>query len=133
ITDPEQLQGFNQLLAKDKESLKNLFKSKFATKAMCFCGKEAVEYVTKKEGLNKGRKFYSCGESRCYFFQWIDEPKQANEENKKESETQSSKESIEKCSCGIEAIEKPTKKEGPNKGRKYYSCKKESPQRCNFF
>jgi hypothetical protein len=39
----------------------------------CYCGIEAVERVTKKEGPNNGRKFYSCVRRQCNFFQWTDQ------------------------------------------------------------
>lgn len=42
----------------------------------CRCGIEAVERITKKEGPNNGRKFYSCVQRQCNFFQWKDQLQQ---------------------------------------------------------
>ncbi|CAL8097451.1 unnamed protein product [Orchesella dallaii] len=42
----------------------------------CQCNKPAASYTVKKEGVNKGRKFFGCAipygaqEERCGFFQW---------------------------------------------------------------
>ncbi|ODN03898.1 DNA topoisomerase 3-alpha [Orchesella cincta] len=42
----------------------------------CRCSKPAVSYTVRKEGINKGRKFFGCAvpfgaqEERCDFFQW---------------------------------------------------------------
>ena len=47
-----------------------------ATGPICQCGKATVQLTVKKEGANKGRKFWKCAQfSRgCRFFQWIDPP-----------------------------------------------------------
>ncbi|MFH4976798.1 hypothetical protein AB6A40_003507 [Gnathostoma spinigerum] len=39
------------------------------------------------------------------------------------------------CHCGINAAQKTVIKEGPNKGRKFWTCSKpmSDPQRCTFF
>lgn len=44
--------------------------------ALCRCGKQPVRRTVKKEGKNKGRKFYCCGEqqgSQCGTFTWEEE------------------------------------------------------------
>jgi hypothetical protein len=37
------------------------------------------------------------------------------------------------CFCGLPAIERVARKEGPNQGRRFVSCPKASVSRCNFF
>lgn len=37
------------------------------------------------------------------------------------------------CYCGLPAIERVARKEGPNQGRRFCSCPKASVSRCNFF
>jgi hypothetical protein len=39
----------------------------------CICGIEAHSGFSKKENINKGRKYFSCGQSekkKCEFFKW---------------------------------------------------------------
>lgn len=38
----------------------------------CGCGKASVRRTVKKEGKNKGKRFYTCASSSCRFFEWID-------------------------------------------------------------
>jgi len=46
----------------------------------CHCGADAKELTVKKDGPNKGRPFYRCGnqENNCNFFAWKDETAQTN-------------------------------------------------------
>ena len=42
-------------------------------KAMC-CNVDAASRITQKEGPNKGRQFYTCGNDRkCNYFEWADQ------------------------------------------------------------
>lgn len=41
-----------------------------SSQLLCQCGSEATSFVSKKEGPNQGRRFWTCGERRCKFFQW---------------------------------------------------------------
>lgn len=36
----------------------------------CKCGTNAVLLAVKKEGPNKGKKFYTCNTKTCDFFSW---------------------------------------------------------------
>ena len=38
-----------------------------------------------------------------------------------------------KCRCGIQACERTTVKEGPNKGRRFWSCTNTGSAKCDFF
>lgn len=42
----------------------------------CLCNQDAVMKTVVKEGPNKGRKFWKCGqgEGACQFWEWDDEP-----------------------------------------------------------
>lgn len=38
-----------------------------------------------------------------------------------------------KCSCNLDATERTVKKQGPNNGRKFFTCSKPWDERCRFF
>jgi len=38
----------------------------------CQCNIEAVQFTVKKDGPNKGRKFYTCKTKQCKYFEWSD-------------------------------------------------------------
>lgn len=38
----------------------------------CQCGVEAAQFTVKKDGPNKGRKFYTCKTRTCKYFEWVD-------------------------------------------------------------
>jgi hypothetical protein len=42
---------------------------------------------------------------------------------------------LEKCNCGIDAVEKTVRKEGSNCGKQFLACSKaqDDSTRCNFF
>jgi hypothetical protein len=51
--------------------------------ALCFCGAVATERTVKKDNSNKGRVFLCCSKNlgdptKCRFFQWADEDKNAS-------------------------------------------------------
>ena len=37
------------------------------------------------------------------------------------------------CGCGLQAIQRTVQKEGPNKGRQFYTCSKPREEQCGFF
>lgn len=86
-----------------------------------------VEREVNREGPNKGRKFFVCSLSQseqCNFFAWA-------------SDMQSSTNpgvSI-KCTGHDEpCVERTVRKEGPNKGRAFYSCRRgQAEGSCGFF
>ena len=92
----------------------------------CPCGLLAKPLVVKKDSPNKGRKYYTCPNHKateCGFFQWADGD-QFNTE-------QSSQRIV--CRCKIYAKFLTVKKEGPNKGREFYTCPRSQGYRCDFF
>ena len=36
----------------------------------CKCGQPSKKLTVKKDGVNKGRQFYTCIEKQCEFFKW---------------------------------------------------------------
>ncbi|GMF10670.1 unnamed protein product [Phytophthora lilii] len=84
-----------------------------------------VEREVSREGPNKGRMFYVCplpqGE-QCNFFAWV-------------SDFNPSDGPVVKCAGHNEpCVERTVRKEGPNKGRQFYSCRRsQTDNSCGFF
>lgn len=126
----------------------------------CDCGIPAAERTVTKETANKGRKFWTCGNSQtCEFFQWYDGPSGSSTSNfASTSRSASSNGTLptvpskrpfssvsaganggvgaggeRRCQCDLTAVLKETAT-GANKGRKYWSCPNQSRQaQCRFF
>jgi hypothetical protein len=48
-------------------------KSKTENEAVqCYCKVPSARRVTKKEGSNQGREFYTCKSNDCSFFSWVE-------------------------------------------------------------
>nr|XP_973578.2 PREDICTED: DNA topoisomerase 3-alpha [Tribolium castaneum] len=95
---------------------------------VCACNLEAVQLTVRKDGPNKGRKFYKCKNQTCDFFLWAsDEPSNAN------TTINSQQQNDVKCKCDLPASRRTVSKEGPNKGRPFYCCPKPMGQGCGFF
>jgi hypothetical protein len=102
----------------------------------CHCGLPTKQLTTNKEGVNKGRQFYTCTkprESSCQYFQWADEPVRASTAVTSSSSSASFSSSAPSaanvanapnCLCGEKASCLKTMKEGENKGREFYACSK---------
>ncbi|KAL3895782.1 MAG: hypothetical protein SGCHY_004492 [Lobulomycetales sp.] len=94
---------------------------------VCDCNVPAALKTVRKEGPNEGRMFHSCGRSgACNFFQWQDEP----------PTTRTRGAALEvkdrTCACGLIAKKNTVFKEGPNKGKHFYSCVK-TAGKCKYF
>ncbi|XP_075151301.1 topoisomerase 3-alpha isoform X2 [Haematobia irritans] len=111
------------------------------------CHMPAKELSVKKDGPNKGRLFFVCSKSSpCKFFQWSDEIGPTHNENTSTITKMSTKvrdsnvdrwrsvgpEVTVNCNCNNPANKFTVRKEGPNKGRAFYSCAKRD-QSCGFF
>ena len=97
----------------------------------CNCNQDAVSKTVRKEGPNVGRIFYSCSKpegQRCSYFVFEDEAgnsiKSGQDRNPKRDDTI-------QCECKLFAKLETVFKDGPNKGRQFYSCVKSSG-RCGF-
>lgn len=137
----------------DEETIKQLKKNGL----MCNCGSATVLREVKKDGANKGRMFYACPNSydnKCDYFMWKDESdnkinKQSIriDENKTEYETKTNTdEPIQltdreikqqqkvglMCYCKLPSVSREVKKDGPNKGKMFYTCSKYD-NKCKYF
>lgn len=98
---------------------------------MCMCNQPAVQLTVRKEGPNKGKKFYKCAvgaqNNGCDFFLW------APETSNSTTAAVANNDAVIQCNCNQAATLRTVSKEGPNKGRQFYSCSKPMGQNCNFF
>lgn len=88
----------------------------------CNCGVPSRRVTAQKEGPNKGRSFYRCGDStkECGYFAWVDEPLRIAGPN---------------CDCNKPSVSRTVTKEGQNHGRTFFSCSlpQDDNSRCTFF
>ncbi|XP_054743082.1 DNA topoisomerase 3-alpha isoform X1 [Anastrepha obliqua] len=106
------------------------------------CHQQAKQCTVRKSGPNNGRLFYVCAKKNpCKFFQWADEASTASSitvtstsaENHPPTHSTSPLQSeFVKCNCGIPALTLIVRKEGPNKGRPFYTCSNREAS-CTFF
>uniref|UniRef100_H2Z243 DNA topoisomerase n=1 Tax=Ciona savignyi TaxID=51511 RepID=H2Z243_CIOSA len=89
---------------------------------MCNCSEMAVVLTVRREGPNTGRQFYKCSKQSggCDFFLWADD-------------RQSPLQIYLMCKCNIQAVQRTVQKDGPNKGRVFYTCDKPRAEQCGFF
>uniref|UniRef100_A0AAV1UJH4 DNA topoisomerase n=1 Tax=Peronospora matthiolae TaxID=2874970 RepID=A0AAV1UJH4_9STRA len=95
-----------------------------------------AERTVAKDGVNKGRQFYTCRRSQtdnsCGFFQWKDEVV----ETSGSSATQHAGilDTTPRCSGhSVTCVLRRTKKVGPNQNREFYSCSLEGTESCGYF
>ncbi|XP_041363021.1 DNA topoisomerase 3-alpha-like isoform X2 [Gigantopelta aegis] len=121
---------------------------------VCNCGTDAILLTVKKEGPNKGRQFYKCQKptgSGCSFFLWQDESGGKNNSSANNSSQRPvgvanprhvnipsgnnrlPSTDIPQCGCSQPAKSLTVQKDGPNKGRQFYTCSQPPDQRCRFF
>ncbi|KAI9290157.1 DNA topoisomerase [Umbelopsis sp. AD052] len=88
----------------------------------CNCGNPSRIATVQKEGPNKGRTFYRCGDGikDCGYFAWTDEPPRTAGPN---------------CDCNKPSVSRTVTKEGQNHGRTIFICAlpQDDNSRCNFF
>eukprot|EP00795_Rhopilema_esculentum_P009199 gene9199-16873_t len=113
---------------------------------VCDCENVALLLTVRKDGPNQGRQFYKCGnDNKCNFFLWADDgqtntgtrnagafPAQPNRPTASFSAGPDVGDQI-KCKCNMDAVSRTVSKDGPNKGRPFYSCSKPIGQSCGFF
>ncbi|XP_047360172.1 DNA topoisomerase 3-alpha isoform X1 [Vespa velutina] len=129
---------------------------------MCQCHQHAIQLTVRKDGPNQGRQFYKCAQpqgSGCNFFLWAsDRPQEENTTNRNQISNQSwmtqnrtqqpstssnstdwintsvsGTNNVIMCICNEPAKQLTVQKEGPNKGRPFYTCPKGRDSTCNFF
>lgn len=99
----------------------------------CNCGVGACERTVTKEGSNKGRLFHGCASKTCDFFAWKDgySSQMPNMTQRNPLDTQySTPGDSPVCDCGQACAERSVTKEGPNVGRKFFTC---LSKQCQFF
>ena len=104
-----------------------------SSEKMCECGQLAVTNTVKKDGPNKGRLFWTCSKpfgEKCNMFDWADDSTGAIPSQNSQSNNNSGDKS---CECGLAAITKTVKKDGPNKGRLFWTCSKPFEDKCDMF
>ncbi|EJU05529.1 prokaryotic type I DNA topoisomerase [Dacryopinax primogenitus] len=110
-----------------------------ATAVSCRCDVPAVERTVVKETSNKGRKFWTCpNDPSCGFFEWADQASGGSA-----SKTGASSRTIpakrthtvyaRRCKCDLTAVSRTVVKEGPNRGRIFWTCPNSENARCTFF
>eukprot|EP00929_Paragymnodinium_shiwhaense_P059633 TRINITY_DN29858_c0_g1_i4.p1 TRINITY_DN29858_c0_g1~~TRINITY_DN29858_c0_g1_i4.p1 ORF type:complete len:448 (-),score=84.70 TRINITY_DN29858_c0_g1_i4:96-1439(-) len=124
---------------------------------VCRCGKLTAEMKVRKEGPNHGRTFHGCVDGRCDFFAWADKAaapttsstsppveetqvaaasrvvnsQQAAPRAPAATATSGREDSTRQCRCGVAAVLRTVRKDGPNTNRRFWSC--DQPDRCQFF
>uniref|UniRef100_A0A1A9WUA1 DNA topoisomerase n=1 Tax=Glossina brevipalpis TaxID=37001 RepID=A0A1A9WUA1_9MUSC len=112
------------------------------------CRQPTKELTVKKDGPNKGRIFYVCSKSNsCKFFQWANESQQcesmvtnptSSSANLTDSNSSifnhSAADILSKINCHCQKLagSLTVRKEGPNKGRRFYACSNRDKS-CGFF
>lgn len=90
-----------------------------------------MQLTVRKEGPNKGRKFYKCAmgtqNGGCDFFLWTPDATTIAPPHHNRTAN------VIECNCNQAATLRTVSKDGPNKGRQFYSCAKPMGQNCNFF
>ncbi|CAL7941209.1 unnamed protein product [Xylocopa violacea] len=117
---------------------------------MCNCHENAIQLQVRKDGPNHGRLFYKCAKPQgtgCDFFLWAsDGPHQAPSNTTSRGSNRilapntsdgssthvssyggasTSHHTDIKCNCNEAAVRRIVQKDGPNKGRPFYTCPKE--------
>jgi hypothetical protein len=124
---------------------------------MCECELRTILREVKKDGVNKGKLFYCCPQhydDKCDYFMWKDESDRRINRNVKSIESIEEKELIEEreeninknneqecklqqkngiiCYCKFASVLREVKKDGPNKGRLFYTCSNYT-DKCKYF
>lgn len=128
---------------------------------MCSCGLNTVLREVKKDGPNKGKMFYTCQnvyDKKCNHFMWKDESdkkmgknakteeKVIENENAKQVETERPIENVQPeidykhqqkiglmCYCKLPSVLREVKKDGPTKGKMFYTCSRYYNDKCKYF
>lgn len=115
----------------------------------CNCGAPAGQRTVTKESANKGKRFYICETKTCDFFAWVDADGAVASGSGSGSSMaarmpppstipvkrphHSNGETERQCKCMLDAVQRTVQKEGPNKGRVFWTCPNAEEKRCGFF
>ncbi|CAI5727617.1 unnamed protein product [Hyaloperonospora brassicae] len=91
-----------------------------------------AERTVIKDGVNKGRQFYTCRrgqtDNSCGFFQWKDDSTKTSGSSAAQSDT------TPRCSGhSVTCVLRRTRKAGPNQNREFYACSLEGTESCGYF
>lgn len=121
---------------------------------VCNCGQDAILLTVRKDGPNQGRQFYKCNTGNCNFFLWANECGQPGSAALPPPRSAQPRPSLGfrntsgdgawsggsgehggeiMCKCNQAAVTRTVQKDGPNKGRTFYTCGKPREQQCGFF
>ena len=100
----------------------------------CDCNQPTAVRFTQKEGVNKGRPYFSCMcRPQCRFFQWADEPPRQPGQQQCQSAPPADLPAPPSCFCQQPSVAKCVRKDGINMGRWFFGCQKGQSDRCEFF
>lgn len=119
----------------------------------CRCGLEAIIREVKKDGPNKGKMFYCCQQyydKKCDYFMWKEDAStpiiamtvsnDLNDESNKSNAIDKSDKYCKQqqklglmCNCKLPSVLREVKKDGPNKGKMFYTCSKNFDDKCKYF
>ena len=116
----------------------------------CRCGSKAIVREVKKDGPNKGKLFYCCQQSydkKCDYFMWKEDKvnpvinsanavldNNDNNENVKSDKYCKQQQKLGlMCNCKLPSVLREVKKDGPNKGKMFYTCSKNFDDKCKYF
>lgn len=88
--------------------------------SLCKCGKIREQFTSGPNSNFPGRPFFNC--QSCGQFDWADERGRVLFDSQAGPE----------CRCGNSTVRRTVKKDGPNKGRKFWGCAS-WPRGCKFF
>ncbi|KAF8907833.1 DNA topoisomerase [Gymnopilus junonius] len=113
----------------------------------CECGIHAAEKTVTRETTSKGKKFWTCLKGACSFFQWMEDAPPggvgwgrtstsipAKRSYSSTRDAPSTGDGLQRmCKCNEEAVQYTVQKEGANKGRLFWKCRKGENGSCGFF
>jgi hypothetical protein len=110
----------------------------------CQCGVTAVKLTVNKQTNNHGREFWSCGKSKqCSFFEWVDSSPSLQKAPTLTQNVVGVANAVTGpsnrdgrptvCNCDMTPVTRMVNKEGPNKGRTFWTCPNSEQARCGFF
>ncbi|CAM9272820.1 unnamed protein product [Scytosiphon promiscuus] len=99
---------------------------------------ECALRTTRKAGANQGRKFYCCPrtnkQEQCKSFTWADE--RGGGKAASNGETRAGEKGGDGRVCKVHrepCLFLRVKKEGPNKDRRFYTCRRQGDNKCSSF
>lgn len=98
----------------------------------------AVKRETKSDANgNQGRLFWCCGnpdkDQQCKFFLWDSDWESSGHQQKLPIDVNKLNHAERDmfCDCGVAAVYKKVSKDGPNKGKVFWTCRSKTP--CSYF